>query len=66
MGFGGQIPPLLVWEAGWAVFAKAAPGQVIDQGTELKNALKTYTDAKGKGKPTLKAEKATQRHWRSL
>ena len=33
---------------------------------ELKNALKTYTDAKGKGTPTLKAEKALDRRARPL
>jgi type I restriction enzyme R subunit len=43
------------------VFAGKEGGLVVDYigiAAELKNALKTYTDAKGKGTPTLKAEKA--------
>ena len=43
------------------VFACKEGGLVVDYigiAAELKNALKTYTDAKGKGTPTLKAEKA--------
>ncbi len=43
------------------VFAGKEGGLVVDYigiSAELKNALKTYTDAKGKGTPTLKAEKA--------
>ena len=44
-------------------------GLVVDYigiAAELKNALKTYTDAKGKGTPTLKAEKALDRRARPL
>jgi type I restriction enzyme, R subunit len=45
------------------VFAGKEGGLVVDYigiAAELKNALKTYTDAKGKGTPTLKAEKALE------
>ncbi len=45
------------------VFAGKDGGLVVDYigiAAELKNALKTYTDAKGKGTPTLKAEKALE------
>ena len=43
------------------VFKDKPGGVVVDYigiGSELKKALKTYTDAKGKGQPTLKAEEA--------
>ena len=43
------------------VFKDKPGGLVVDYigiGFELKQALKTYTDAKGKGQPTLKAEEA--------
>ena len=43
------------------VFKDKPGGVVVDYigiGSELKQALKTYTDAKGKGQPTLKAEEA--------
>ena len=43
------------------VFRGKEGGLVVDYigiAAELKNARKTYTDAKGKGTPTLKAEKA--------
>ena len=43
------------------VFKDKPGGVVVDYigiGSELKAALKTYTDAKGKGQPTLKAEEA--------
>ncbi|MDV6033166.1 MAG: type I restriction endonuclease subunit R [Phycisphaera sp. RhM] len=43
------------------VFKDKPGGLVVDYigiGSELKAALKTYTDAKGKGQPTLKAEEA--------
>ena len=43
------------------VFKDKTGGVVVDYigiGSELKNALKTYTDAKGKGQPTLKSEEA--------
>lgn len=45
------------------VFKDKPGGVVVDYigiGSELKQALKTYTDAKGKGQPTLKAEEALQ------
>ena len=45
------------------VFAGKEGGLVVDYigiAAELKNALKTYADAKGKGTPTLKAEKALE------
>ena len=43
------------------VFKDKPGGLVVDYigiAAELKNALRTYTDAKGKGQPTLKAEEA--------
>lgn len=43
------------------VFKDKPGGVVVDYlgiGSELKQALKTYTDAKGKGQPTLNAEQA--------
>ena len=43
------------------VFKDKPGGVVVDYigiGSELKQALKTYTDAKGKGQPTLRAEEA--------
>ena len=43
------------------VFKDKPGGVVVDYigiGSELKQALKTYTDANGKGQPTLKAEEA--------
>lgn len=43
------------------VFKNKPGGLVVDYigiGNELKQALKTYTDAKGKGEPTLRAEEA--------
>jgi len=43
------------------VFKDKPGGVIVDYigiGSELKLALKTYTDAKGKGQPTLKAEEA--------
>lgn len=45
------------------VFAGNEGGLVVDYigiAAELKNALKIFTDAKGKGTPTLKAEKALE------
>lgn len=45
------------------VFKDKAGGVVVDYigiAAELKNALKTYTDAKGKGQPTLRSEEALQ------
>ena len=43
------------------VFKDKTGGVVVDYigiASELKHALKTYTDAKGKGQPTLKSEEA--------
>src|SRR5436189_912279 len=43
------------------VFKEKPGGLVVDYigiAAELKNALRTYTDAKGKGQPTVKAEDA--------
>ena len=43
------------------VFRDKQGGLVVDYigiANELKQALKTYTDAKGKGEPTLRAEEA--------
>ena len=43
------------------VFKNKPGGLIVDYigiGAELKHALKNYTDAKGKGQPTLKAEEA--------
>jgi type I restriction enzyme R subunit len=45
------------------VFKDKPGGLIVDYigiGAELKNALRTYTDAKGKGQPTLKAEQALE------
>ncbi len=45
------------------VFKDKPGGVVVDYigiGAELKKALRTYTDAKGKGQPTLKAEEALE------